>query len=449
MAWKQTLSARHPMRGMVSMAATLTALALVMLGGSAVLAEGSGVTVIHAGTLLDRPGEPPRSRQTLVVENGRIRERLEGYRDADSYGDDAVLVDLRDHFVMPGMMDMHVHIQGELGPGNDRDRLRLSDADVGMRSVSYAGKTLMAGFTTVRDLGAEPTHLFALRDAIAKGWIAGPRIVGAGNVTVTGGHGDVDGMRHDLLELYTPKTACDGPYDCRRAVRQAIKFGADVIKIQSTGGVLSDTTTGTGQQVADDELKEIVTTAHALGRKVAAHAHAAEGINAALRAGVDSIEHGSYADAQSIRLFKETGAYLVPTLLAGDTVVKMAERSGFMPQAIREKALRVGNDMKGNFAKAFSAGVRVAFGTDSGVSRHGTNGQEAVLMNEAGMPAMDVLKSMTVNAADLIDMSDSLGTLEPGKHADIVAFAGDPLDDIRAVLAVNFVMKGGVIHKQP
>ena len=255
-------------------------------------------------------------------------------------------------------------------------------------------------------------------------------------------------MSPDLLTIKTPPTVCDGAVECRKKTRYAIKYGADLIKVASTGGVLSDTTTGTGQQMEDDELKAIVKTAHGLGRKVASHAHAAQGINAALRAGVDSIEHGSYTDEEGIKLFKETGAYLVPTLLAGDTVVNMAKNSDFMSAPIKAKATRVGGDMLNNFTKAYKAGVKIAFGTDSGVSKHGINAKEAVLMYEAGMSTSDILKSATVNAADLIDMSQSLGTIEPGKFADIIALDSSPLSDISALMDVDFVMKEGVIFKQ-
>ena len=276
-------------------------------------------TVIHAGELLVTAGKAPLKKQTLVINDGKITELKSGFVDVKSIATDATFIDLSSSFVMSGLMDMHVHLQGELGPSNDSDTVNLSDADTLMKSAHFAHKTLMAGFTTVRDLGASAEQIFALRDGVKKGWISGPTIVAAGSsVAVTGGHGDVDGMAPDLMKLHTAETVCDGPYDCRRATRHAIKFGADVIKITSTGGVLSDTDTGTGQQMADDEIKEVVDTAHSLGRKVASHAHAAAGINAALRAGVDSIEHGSYADKESIKLFKKGGAYLVPTLMAGD-----------------------------------------------------------------------------------------------------------------------------------
>ena len=404
--------------------------------------------VIHAGTLLKVAGEKPLAKQTLVITDGKITAIKKGFVSVEKIAKDATLIDLSSSFVMAGLMDMHVHLQGELGPKNDSQSLRMSDADVLMNSAFNAKKTLMAGFTTVRDLGAQAEQIFALRDGIAKGWVLGPRIIAAGSpVSVTGGHGDVDGLSPDILEMRTSKTICDGPYDCRRATRSAIKFGADVIKITSTGGVLSDTNTGTGQQMADDELKEVVDAAHALGRKVTSHAHAADGINAALRAGVDSIEHGSYANNESVKLFKKSGAYLVPTLMAGDTVVGLAKNTNFMSEAIKAKAIRVGGDMIANFINSFKSGVNIAYGTDSGVSPHGNNGKEGVLMAKAGMANSDILKSATVNAADLINMSASLGTLEQGKIADIIAFDGNPLNDINELLDVDFVMKGGEIIK--
>lgn len=421
-------------------------LALSLLSSFNLLAQ---TQVIHAGTLLKVAGEKPLSKQTLVITDGKITSIQKGFVKADKIAKDAQLIDLSSSFVMAGLMDMHVHFQGELGPKNDSQSLRMSDADVLMNSAFNAKKTLMAGFTTVRDLGASAEQIFALRDGIAKGWVLGPRIIAAGTpVSVTGGHGDVDGLSPDILSMRTSKTICDGPSDCRRATRYAIKFGADVIKITSTGGVLSDTNTGTGQQMADDELKEVVDAAHALGRKVTSHAHAAGGINAALRAGVDSIEHGSYANKESIKLFKKSGAYLIPTLMAGDTVVALAKNTNFMSDAIKAKAIRVGGDMIANFKNSYKSGVNIAYGTDSGVSPHGHNGKEGVLMAQAGMKNSDILKSATVNAADLIDMSASLGTLEQGKIADIIAFDGNPLNDIKELLDVDFVMKGGQVIKK-
>ncbi|WP_434931261.1 amidohydrolase family protein [Shewanella sp. HL-SH5] len=423
-----------------------------LIGGAllALASQAAEIQIIHAGQLLAVPGEKPLEQQSIIVRDGIITEVKAGFvKEVAVTADDTLaIIDLSQAFVMPGLMDMHVHLQGELGPKNDSQKLRMSDADVAMHSAYFAKKTLLAGFTTVRDLGAKAEQIYALRDGINKGWVDGPRIIASGGVSVTGGHGDVDGMSPDLLDLYTEKTICDGPFDCRRATRRAIKFGADVIKITSTGGVLSDTNTGTGQQMEDDELKEVIDAAHALGRKVASHAHSAAGINAALRAGVDSIEHGSYADKDSIKLFKKSGAFLVPTLLAGDTVVQMAKSTDVFSPAIKEKAIRVGGDMMDNFKASYKAGVKIAYGTDSGVSHHGDNAKEAVLMHAAGMTNMDILKSATVNAAELIDMSATLGTLEKGKFADIIATSQSPLDNIETLLNIPFVMKSGIVYKQ-
>jgi imidazolonepropionase-like amidohydrolase len=423
-----------------------------LIGGAllALASQAAEIQIIHAGQLLAVPGEKPLEQQSIIVRDGIITEVKAGFvKEVAVTADDTLaIIDLSQAFVMPGLMDMHVHLQGELGPKNDSQKLRMSDADVAMHSAYFAKKTLLAGFTTVRDLGAKAEQIYALRDGINKGWVDGPRIIASGGVSVTGGHGDVDGMSPDLLDLYTEKTICDGPFDCRRATRRAIKFGADVIKITSTGGVLSDTNTGTGQQMEDDELKEVIDAAHALGRKVASHAHSAAGINAALRAGVDSIEHGSYADKDSIKLFKKSGAFLVPTLLAGYTVVQMAKSTDVFSPAIKEKAIRVGGDMMDNFKASYKAGVKIAYGTDSGVSHHGDNAKEAVLMHAAGMTNMDILKSATVNAAELIDMSATLGTLEKGKFADIIATSQSPLDNIETLLNIPFVMKSGIVYKQ-
>ena len=401
--------------------------------------------IIHAGALLAVPGERVQRERTIVVVDDLIREVRSGYADASEFEGDVTVIDLRDHFVMPGLMDMHVHLQGELGPKNDSEDLKMSPQQKQMRSILFAMRTLEAGFTTVRDVGNSGEEMYALRDAIENGWIDGPRIIAAGGVGITGGHADVSGVKPELMRLYTDESICDGPYECRRATRDAIKFGADLIKITSTGGVLTDRATGTGQQMEADELAEVVRAAERMGRKVASHAHHEDGIVAALEAGVHSIEHGSYTGDRAIRLFKETGAYLVPTLLAGKTVATMAVESDFMSPAIREKAIRVGNDMQGNFAKAYAAGVNVAYGTDSGVSPHGTNAEEALLMVEAGMSEMEVLIAATINAADLLDMSDAIGTIEADKAADIIATDGSPLDNIEELLDVDFVMKGGKV----
>ncbi len=420
----------------------LAALAAVLALSTPALS--ADVTLIHAGELLAVPGKAPQSEMTIIVEGDRITGVQKGYAEMDG----ATVVDLRDSFVLPGLMDMHVHLQGQLGPDNDRDTLKMSSQLMQMRSLHYAMNTLLAGFTTVRDVGSSAQEMYAMRDAIEMGWVDGPRIIAAGGVGITGGHADISGVSPDLMDHWTSPNVCDGPYDCRRAARNVIKYGADLIKITSTGGVMTERATGTGQQMEMDELREVVRAAERMGRKVASHAHEEEGIIAALEAGVASIEHGSYTGPRAIKLFKETGAYLVPTLLAGKTVATLAVEADFMPKEVKEKAIRVGNDMAGSFEKAHKAGVNIAYGTDSGISPHGTNAEEAVLMVNAGMAEMDVLVSATINAADLIDMSDSIGTIEAGKFADIIAVDGSPLDDIAELLDVGFVMKGGKVFKQ-
>ncbi|GAA5137450.1 amidohydrolase family protein [Thalassotalea piscium] len=405
--------------------------------------------VIHAGELLTVPGSKALSKQTLVIKDGKILQVKSGFINPKEIAEDATLIDLSSSFVMPGLMDMHVHLQGELGPRNDSETLKMSSQLMQMRSHMFAMRTLNAGFTTVRDVGSSPQEMYAMRDAIDNGWMQGPTIIAAGGVGITGGHADVSGVSPELMEFHdeSNKTICNGPFDCRRAARHSIKYGADLIKITSTGGVLTDRATGTGQQMEMDELKEVVLAAKRMGSKVASHAHQEDGIIAALEAGVASIEHGTYAGKKAYKLFKETGAYLVPTLLAGETVLQMAKNTNVLSESQKVKAIKVGTDMKGNFAKAYKAGVKIAFGTDSGVSQHGTNAQEAVLMFNAGMPAADIIKSATVNAADLIDRSSSLGTLEVGKMADIIATHGSPLNNIEELLDVDFVMKAGEVIK--
>jgi len=430
---------------MMKSLARLALASLILVTASPALAD---TTLIYAGELLAVPGQAPRSDQTIVVVDERIVEVRNGFVSAGEFEGDVTVIDLKDRFVLPGLMDMHVHLQFELGPKNDSDRLKMSSQQVQMRSVMYAMNTMLAGFTTVRDVGSSGQEMYALRDGINNGWLDGPRIIAAGGVGITGGHADISGVSPELMKMQTSENICDGPYDCRRATRNAIKYGADLIKITSTGGVLTDRATGTGLQMDPDELREVVLAAKRMGRKVACHAHEEDGIIAALEAGVDSIEHGSYAGPEAIKLFLETGAYLVPTLLAGETVVNMALNADFMSQAIKDKATRVGKEMGGNFYKSYEAGVKIAFGTDSGVSKHGTNAREAVLMAEAGMPEMEVIKAATVNSADLLDMSASIGTIETGKYADIIAVDGSPLDDIEELLDVGFVMKGGKVFKQ-
>ena len=407
-------------------------------------------TLIHAGELLAVPGEQPLREQTIVVRNGRIESVHSGYLDSSAPGlADAQVVDLRDRFVLPGLIDMHTHVTGERDPeANPHDWVTRYDASLALESVQYLERTLDAGFTTVRNVGADHKVILPLKEAVEKGWIRGPRIVAAaGGVTATGGHGDMHGYREEITALYPRVGVCDGADDCRRAVRALVRLGAEVIKITATGGVLSNTAAGVGQQLTDEEMTAIVETAHSLGRKVAAHAHAAEGINAALRAGVDSIEHGSFLDDESVRLFRKTGAYLVPTLLAGVSIAEEMEINPDIPPAIKAKIAEVSPAMRASFNRALAGGVNIAFGTDSGVSRHGVNARELELMAEYGMPTSRVIRSATVDAARLLGREAQLGTIEAGKAADIIAVDGNPLEKISELRDVDWVMKGGTVYK--
>ena len=425
----------------------LLLIGLLLVATSAFAQSNEPITVIHAGKLLAVPGESVLDKRTIVLTGNSVTRIEPGFLDANQISDGATFIDLSDKFVLPGLMDMHVHLLGELGPTSRTDALNMTTSMDALHGAQFARRTLQAGFTTVRDLGGEPEAIYALREAINKRWVVGPRVFAAGSsLAATGGHGDVDGYKAELLELWTPETICDGPYDCRRATRHAVKFGADWIKITATGGVLSDTATGTGQQMTDDELREIVDTAHGLGVKVAAHAHGTDGINAALRAGVDSIDHGSFLDRESIRLFKKSGAYLVPTLSPSYKIPAMMDGNPFFTAAIKKKANAASTASKANFSLAVRGGVKIAFGTDSAVTKHGDNGDEFVFMVENGMTPMQAIYAATVSAADLIGRSESLGTIEPGKLADIIAVDDDPLADISSLENVSVVIKDGVLE---
>lgn len=435
-----------------------TALALVLapaLSASAAVAQqapaaapASKVTYIHAGQLLDRPGDRPRGASTIVVRDGVVAEVRDGLVPPPP---GATLIDLSRQFVLPGLIDLHVHLYGIGGdPLRERlTRLNTDDADDLMTAVANARVTLEAGFTTVRDLGGDPRGIRALRDAIERGDVAGPAIVNAGSmISVTGGHGDgTNGLAEEWADAVHAHqiNVCDGPDDCRRAVRAQVGMGAQVIKFAATGGVLSNVAGGLGRAMTPEEMRAIVETAHALGRKVAAHSHAAEGTKAALEAGVDSIEHGSYLDDETIRLFRTKGAYLVPTEIAPLAAVAQA-RAGALPPATIPKAEAAAAALHAAHKKAWAAGVKFAFGTDTGVSKHGENATEFAHLVDLGMTPAQAIRTATVAAADLLGRDD-LGTLQPGRRADIIAVAASPLEDVTRLEHVTFVMHRGVVAK--
>jgi imidazolonepropionase-like amidohydrolase len=425
----------------------LAALAFVVAApASAQSPAPEPVTILHAGTLMAVPGQPSRREVSVIVRGHRVAEVRGGYVEMPG----ARIVDLRDSTVMPGFIDMHVHLVGL----DDRMQSRLQQPfrdheDEAYTALLNARKTLLAGFTTVRDLGAEPRTILSLRDAINAGQFAGPTIFAAATgVAVTGGHGDVNGLNRDLESVLKPRArhVCDGADDCRRATREQVSEGADVIKLKASGGVLSNVPGGLAQQMMDDELRAVVLTARTFGRKVAAHAHGVDGINAALKAGVDSIEHGTFTNDETFRLYKQTGAYYVPTLMAPAAALADGRRGALTP-AQHQKAQEAAGGAERSFARAVREGVKIAFGTDSGVSAHGLNAQEFGLMVRHGMAPAAAIRSATVAAADLLGRSDSIGTIEAGKDADIVAVRGDPIADIALLENVQFVMKHGRVHK--
>lgn len=426
--------------------------ALILAGAIAAVLTGSSfaqdarvASIIHAGRLLADPsnGRVLTEQSILVGADGKVIAVEAGYVTRDG----ATVIDQRNRFVMPGMIDSHVHLSSELGPNRLYDGVLLTPADGALRALANGRTTLNAGFTTVADLGASNDAIFALRRAINEGRAQGPRIIASGrSITPDGGHGDAQAWQPEVLEVLRSESACSGADACRRATRRQIQAGADVIKITATGGVLSNTNAGVLQQLSDDELVAIVDAAHSMGRRVTAHAHGVEGINAALRAGVDSIEHGSYIDRESVRLLRQGNRYLVPTLLAGWWVGQLAEQGGVLTPAQTAKARQVSADMAGMGRFARANNVRIAFGTDSGVSPHGMNAREFQLLVAAGFTPLQTIQMATVNAADHLQIGNVAGRIAPGFSADVIAVDGDPLTDV-AVLetGVRFVMaRGGV-----
>ena len=411
--------------------------------GAALSAE-QPTTFVQVGRLLADPASGRVLRdKTLVIRGNQIVEIRDGF-----VGEGEV-VDLRGAFVLPGLIDSHVHLTGQQSPTSRMEEVTQSNAAQAMVGARYARRTLNAGFTTVADLGASNEAIFALRDAVRRGDVPGPRIIASGSaVSVHGGHGDANGYRDDILHLMSPESVCSGVEDCMRAVRLQVRSGADIIKITATGGVLSNTAAGLAQQFSEDELAAIVASAHRMGRQVTAHAHGGDGINAFLKAGGDSIEHGTYLDEESMRLFKTHNAWLVPTLMAGDYVARVAASpDNFFTPAQTAKALEAGPKMLDMARRARAGGVRIAFGTDTGVSAHGDNAQEFALLVRAGLTPLEAIQSATVGAAEHLKISNEAGRLAPGMPADLIAVSGDPLSDVTELERVRFVMKSGRVFR--
>jgi imidazolonepropionase-like amidohydrolase len=403
-------------------------------------------TLIYCGKLIDPKSGQVLTGMSVIVTGNLITAVQKGYADAGA-GDK--IIDLKNRTVMPGLIDSHVHMEDQQSANQQLKEFTMNEGDIAFQSTVYAKTTLMAGFTTVRDVGGTGVNI-QLRNAIRKGLVVGPRMFTAGKIiSSTGGHGDpTHGYREGLYaEPHTTETVADGKDACIKAVRQMYKEGADLIKITASGGVLSLEKDGSGAQFSDEELRAIVETAKDYGMPVAAHAHGAEAIKRAIRAGVTSIEHGTFMDDEAIALFKKYGTWYVPTIIAGKSVADSAKKPGYFPPVIAGKALAIGPIIQGTFAKAYKAGVKIAFGTDAGVYAHGKNWMEFIYMTEAGMPVLEAIKCATINASELIGVSDKVGTIEAGKFADIVAVEGDPTQDVLAMGQMRFVMKDGVVYK--
>ena len=404
-------------------------------------------TFIHAGKMVDGKNDIPIEMVTIILDGKTIQTVNRGYLVP---GKKDTLIDLKDFTILPGLMDMHTHLSGQSSPKRYMEKFYMDLDEYAYRSIPYAKKTLMAGFTTVRELGGIISN--SIRDAINEGHVVGPRIFSAGkSIATTGGHEDPSsGLNMRFMGDPGPKDGViNGTRDAKKAVRQRYKNGADLIKITATGGVLSIAKNSKNPQFTEDEIRAIVETANDYDMHVAAHAHGAEGMKRAIRAGVRSIEHGTLMDAEVMTLMKQYGTYYVPTISAGMFVAEKAKEDGYYPPIIVPKALEIGPRILKTFSIAHKFGIKIAFGTDSGVSYHGDNANEFIYMVEGGMLPMDALKSATMVSAELLGIQDKLGSIETNKIADIIAVEGNPIDDIRFMQKVIFVMKEGKIYRSP
>jgi imidazolonepropionase-like amidohydrolase len=404
-------------------------------------------TYIQCGQLVDVVNLKVQKGKTVIIEGNKIIDIVDGFV-AGAKTD--VLVDLRKQSVMPGLMDMHIHVESETSPTRYLDGFTQNDVDVAYGALKFAERNLMAGFTSVRDLGGSGVNI-AMRKAIQKGYVVGPRIYTAGKaIGTTGGHADpTNGVRANLMGDPGPKEGVvNSVEDAYKAVRQRYKDGSDVIKITASGGVLSMAANGENPQFTEAEIRAIVAAAKDYGFKVAAHCHGVEAMRRAVVGGVNSIEHGTLMDESIFPLMKQYGTYLVPTIIAGRSAADSAKKPGYYPPMVTKKALEIGPKIQNTFSKAYKAGVKIAFGTDAGVYAHGNNWMEFKYMQEGGMPLIEAIQSATMNAADLMGTQNILGSIEKGKLADIIAVEGDPFTDINQMGNVQFVMKDGVIYKQ-
>jgi imidazolonepropionase-like amidohydrolase len=414
-----------------------------------VAGAAQAATLIHAGRVIDGVSDAARTNQTVVVEAGKITAIENGFR-APAAGDR--LIDLRNGTLLPGLFDMHVHITSEHSRTTEIDSYKKNEGDVTIDGVVFAERTLLAGFTTVRDLGDTYRASIQLRNAISAGKVAGPRIIAAGkSIASTGGHADpTNGWARKFPADPGPDDGViNGVEDARKAVRQRYKEGSDTIKITATGGVLSIAKNGLNPQLTEEEIRAVVGTARDYGFKVAAHAHGAEGIKRAVRGGVDTIEHGTFMDDEGIKLMKQHGTFYVPTISAGRWVFDQAQDPGYFPAVVRPKALQVGPQIQNTFAKAYKAGVKVLFGTDTGVGKHGQNAREFRLMVEAGMPPMEAIKVATSAPAKFLELDDQVGSIAVGKLGELIGVPGNPLEDIAVMERVVFVMKDDTVYRAP